>query len=104
MQSWLVRPAPFPPLRRSTTRSSCACDEHRVAEGQEAVLLSQRELVQLTPTRAREGLDHRQQRRAREMEVGEQHVDRAELETRSDEELRAATCFSGRGHGLEGAH
>src|SRR5215207_2783260 len=66
-------------------------DQHRIAEGVEAVALGDREVVQsprlLDP---RERHHESQERRPRQVEVRQQRVDPAELETGRDEEVAAA--------------
>src|SRR4051794_22201429 len=76
--------------RATRSRSACSQNQHRIAEGIEAVLLFDRELVQashLLDTRERH--HECEQRRARQVEVGQQRVDSLELEAGRDEELGA---------------
>src|SRR4051794_9878975 len=77
--------------RAIRSRSVRSQDQHRIAEGVEAVLLFDRDLVQaphLLDTRERHY--ECEQRRARQVEVRQQRVDAPELEAGRDEELGAA--------------
>src|SRR5687768_2624499 len=66
-------------------------DQHRVAEGVEAIALRDRELVEAARLLdSREGHHEREQGRARQVEVGQQRVDAAKLEARRNEQRRPA--------------
>src|SRR4051812_43174547 len=85
---WRVRP------RCSATARSrrLTGDEHAVAVAVEKVLLRDRFRIRAAnPLDACERGDEHDQRRFRQMEVGQQLVDRAELAAGSDEDRRLAS-------------
>ena len=58
--------------------SVLAGKEHRVAEGEEPVVVDLGHRIEVTPARPGKGLHEQQQRRAREVEVRHQQIDDAE--------------------------
>src|SRR5918997_4862883 len=54
---------------------SVPVEQHGVAERQEAVALGEGDGVEVAPAGADERVDHHEQGRAGQVEVGEQHVD-----------------------------
>src|SRR5262245_49255258 len=73
--------------RISANTRSPSQQEHRVAEGVEAVPLGDRDPIELARLlHSGERHDEREQRRAREVEVRQQRIDPTELEARRDEE------------------
>src|SRR2546423_89916 len=76
--------------RATRSRFASSQDQHRIAEGVEAVLLFDRKLVQASHLLDTGERHHeRQQRRARQVKIREERVDAPELEARHDEELGA---------------
>src|SRR5579871_1965180 len=103
--SWARSRYAVTPAATSSGTRSRSQDQHRVAEGIEAVALRDRDLVE--PARlfdAREGHDERKQRRARQVEVRQEHVDPPKLEARQDEELGATGERRSARERLEDAH
>src|SRR4051794_14353844 len=62
-------------------------EQHGVAERQEAVLAAERLGVEPAPPLPHEGVDHHQQRRAWQMEVGQQQVDQLPVVPAVDEDV-----------------
>src|SRR4051812_35323067 len=84
-----ARAAPSVASIVSATGTSGPLYEHRVAEGQEPVALTQCDGIEVAPARTDERLHHGEQRGAGQVEVRQQHVDRTELEAGADEQRRA---------------
>src|SRR5438874_12659807 len=78
--------------------------EHRVAVGKEAIALLDRVTIR-TQHRltSRKGANQHEERRLRQVEVRQQTIDHAELETGIDEKLRLARARPARGGTLERA-
>ena len=76
-------------VRRGYPCARMPVEQHRVAEAEEAVVAGQRRVVQPAPAVADEGVDHHQQRRARQVEVRHQQVDHLPVEAAVDEQVGA---------------
>src|SRR4051812_4673087 len=81
---------------RSPVVSGVTVEQHRVTEREEAILAGECLGVEAPPAFTDEGVDHHQQRGAREMEVRHQHVDHLPLVTAMDEDVGTAVQFTAR--------